>query len=238
MNGAKVGGPVRDIRPELAETFGTGLMMLAGGAAILGGQPAWLVALAFGGAIAVLVYALGHVSGAHFNPAITLAFVATGHFPRGRLLPYVVAQLAGATLACLLLLGLGDVRPLVADGRLDGMAAFVVEVLATVLLAFTIIAVATDKRVAPGIAGAAIGMAVFLGALVAGPLSGAAMNPARALAPALVAGRFGGLLVHLAGPTVGAVLGMAAYEMLRRGRTPRHEEAASAAPVPMEAEKA
>jgi MIP family channel proteins len=226
---------VRDARPEAAEAVGTFFLMLIGGAAILAGQPGWLVALAFGGVVAVLVYALGHVSGAHFNPAVTLAFAATGHFPWRRVPAYVLAQLAGALLACVVLLGLGDLGPAVASGRLHGFPAFATETLATALLAFTIIAVATDRRAAPGVAGLAIGLAVSLGALVAGPLTGAAMNPARALAPAVLSGRLDGLLLHVAGPLAGGLTGMLGYEALRRGRKPEAERVLGAAgPFPLE----
>lgn len=226
-----------DVRPEAAEAAGTFFLLLVGGAAILVGQPGWLAALAFGGVVAAMVWALGHVSGAHFNPAVTLAFAATGHFPWRRVPSYVLAQLVGAVLACVLLLALGDLGPVVADGRFHGLKAFAVEVLATALLAFTIIAVATDRRAAAGVSGAAIGLAVFLGALVAGPLTGAAMNPARALAPAMLAGRLDGLAVHVAGPLVGGVAGMFAYEALRRGRTPQAERVlGSQGPFPLEEE--
>lgn len=204
--------------------MGTFLMLLVGGAAILTGQSGPLVALAFGGAITVMIYALGHVCGAHFNPSITLAFAATGHFPWPRVASYVAAQLAGAFAACLLLLSFAPVDPVVASGSLQGMPAFLVEVLATFLLAFVIIAVATDSRAAPGVAGLAIGTAVFLGALVAGPLTGAAMNPARAIAPAVLAGQWASLAVHIAGPFVGGSLAMFAYEGMRRGVKPRREE--------------
>jgi MIP family channel proteins len=210
-----------DLRPEAAEAVGTFFLLLAGGAALLTGQPGWLVALAFGGVVAVMVCALGHVSGAHFNPAVTLALAATGHFPWHRVLPYVAAQAIGALAAALLLRGLGGLAPAVAAGRLDGLPAFAVEALATALLAFTIVAVATDPRVPRGVAGFAIGLAVALGALVAGPLTGAAMNPARALAPAVLAGHTHGLAVHVLGPFAGALAGMAGYEALRPGRAPR-----------------
>jgi aquaporin NIP len=93
----------RDLRPEAAEALGTFFLLLVGGTALLSGQPAWLVAAAFGGVILVLVYALGPLSGAHFNPAITVAFAVTRHFPWRRVASYVAAQLAGAVLAVLLL---------------------------------------------------------------------------------------------------------------------------------------
>lgn len=216
-----------DPRPEAAEAAGTFLMLLAGGCAILADQPLPVVAVAFGGAVMVLVHTLGPRSGAHFNPAITLAFAATGHFPWRRVPGYVAAQVAGALAACLLLAGVAPLGPLVAAGTLAGGAAFTAEALATAFLSFTITAVATGARAAPGTAGVAIGAAVALGAIAAGPLTGAAMNPARALAPALLAPDAAGLAVHVAGPFVGALLGMGAYEALRRGRSPQGRRLAS-----------
>ncbi|HUR61409.1 MAG TPA: aquaporin [Candidatus Thermoplasmatota archaeon] len=226
-----------DLRPEAAEALGTFLMMLAGGAAILTHQPAWAVAAAFGAAVMVLIFALGHVSGAHFNPAITVAFAATRHFPWRRVPTYMLAQVAGAFAACLLLAPLGPLAPVVATGPLAGGQALAVEALATFLLAFVIIAVATDPRAAPGLAGLAIGATVGLGALVAGPLTGAAMNPARALAPALLTSQWDGLAMHLVGPFAGGLVGMLVYEGLRRGSKPRPGEVlGTAGPVDLEAE--
>jgi aquaporin NIP len=225
---------MRDLRPELAEAVGTFILMLAGGGAIVSGQSGFLVAAAFGVAVMVMVYALGHVCGAHYNPAITLGFAATGHFPWRRVPGYVVAQVLGALAACTLLTSVGPVDGVVANGSLHGMQAFAVEVLATFTLAFVIIAVATDKRAAPGLAGVAIGAAVFLGALVAGPLSGASMNPARTLAPIVIA-RHGELVMHVLGPLVGGVLGMATYEFLRGGSKPKPDDAlGSAGPIDLE----
>ena len=209
-----------DWRPETAEAVGTFFLLFVGGLAILTGQAGWLVAAAFGGTVLVLVYALGHLSGAHFNPAITLGFAATRHFPWSRVPTYLAAQLVGALAACLLLARLGPITLVVASGPLGGATGLAIEALATFLLAFVILAVATDPRAAPGAAGLAIGATIALGALAAGPLTGAAMNPARALAPALVAGRWDGLALHLVGPFAGGVAGMLAYEALRGGGKP------------------
>lgn len=207
-------------RAEAGEALGTFLLLLVGGAAVVTGQPALVVSLAFGGVVLVLVYALGHLSGAHFNPAITVAFALTRHFPWRRVGTYVAAQLAGALAACLLLTFLGPVDSLVARGTLPGSVAICVEALATFLLAFVIIAVATDRRSDPAVPGLAIGATVGLAALVAGPLTGAALNPARALAPAIVAGQYASLGPTLVGPFVGAAAGMLAYTALRRGARP------------------
>ena len=225
-----------DLRPDLAEGIGTFFLLLAGGAALAAGLAPPSVALAFGGAVLVLVAALGHASGAHLNPAITLAFAATGHFPWRRVPGYVLAQTLGALAACLLLRPLADPALLVAAGPLDGLPAAGVEAAATALLAFVILAVATDRRSALGVAPLAIGAAVALGALAAGPFTGAAMNPARALAPALVAGDLHGLAARMAGPVVGAVAGMLAYEAVRPAARPVPGEALGAVgPVVLEA---
>lgn len=210
-----------NLRPEAAEAVGTFFLVLAGGGAILAGAPSLAVALAFGLAVAVLVYALGHVSGAHFNPAITVAFAATRHFPWRRVPGYLLAQGVGAVAAALVLrLVAGDVAAVATHARLAVLPAALVELLASFLLALVIIAVATDKRAAPGAAGLAIGLTVTVDALWAGPLTGASMNPARSLGPALASGSWGGLWLYLTAPVAGACLGMATYGWLRGGGKP------------------
>lgn len=219
------------LRPEAAEAVGTAFILLAGGGAILAGADAVAVVASFGATVAVLVYALGHVSGAHFNPAITVAFAATGHFPWRRVPGYALAQLLGATAgATALLLVADDVTPVAAAIRpgLGWAAALAVEALATFLLAFAIVAVATDRRAAQGLAGVAIGLAVSVGSLWAGPLTGAAMNPARALGPAAVAGVWQDAWVHVVGPLAGAVAAMALYQWLRPASKPTPGEALGA----------
>ncbi|HUR68306.1 MAG TPA: aquaporin [Candidatus Thermoplasmatota archaeon] len=214
-------------RPELAEALGAYLLVLAGCGAIMANALTGAVgpvgiALTFGFAILVLVYALGHICGAHYNPAITIAFAVTGHFPWRRVPTYVAAQLAGGTLAALTLrLALGNVASVGAttpNAAVSLPTAFAIEALATFFLALVIIGVATDTRAARGAAGLAIGLTVALDALAFGPLTGASMNPARSLGPALASGTYGALWVYLAAPVVGAILAMAAYEALRPGR--------------------
>ncbi|HUR26175.1 MAG TPA: aquaporin [Candidatus Thermoplasmatota archaeon] len=211
------------LRAIVAEGLGVFFVVLAGGAAILSGGTALAVALAFAFTVAVLVYALGHVCGAHLNPAVTVAFATTGHFP-WRLVPlYVGAQVVGAALASYSLLAIyGAVDPVVAhiDAGLDWWKAALVEVFATAMLALVIIGVATDRRASQGSAGLAIGLAVGVGSLWAGPLTGASMNPARAFGPALAAMEWPDLWLHLTAPFAGAVLGMVAYQLLRAGETP------------------
>jgi MIP family channel proteins len=216
-----------DWRPEAAEALGVFALVFSGCGAIMvqattGALGHVGVALTFGFVIVVLVYAMGHICGAHYNPAVTVAFAATGHFPWKRVPTYVAAQIAGAALAALVLRYLlGDAADLGATRLAAGVDAgrgFAIEAAATFLLALIIIGVATDRRAAPGAAGLAIGLTVALDALAFGPLTGASMNPARSLGPALVSGALDHLWLYVAAPVAGAAAAMFAYEALRRGR--------------------
>ncbi|MEK6976551.1 MAG: aquaporin [Candidatus Thermoplasmatota archaeon] len=218
---------VPDLRPEAAEALGVFFLVLAGGAAILDGAGSLAVALAFGFAVAVLIYALGHVCGAHYNPAITIAFALTGHFPWRRVGPYLAAQLLGALAAAVLLDwvfdGVGPVTTTLRDG-LGIPAAAAVEFLASFLLGLVIIGVATDKRASQGFAGIAIGLTVAVNSVWAGPLTGSSTNPARTLGPALVDLQGDALWLYLAMPVAGACAAMATYEWLRGARKPHPGE--------------
>lgn len=218
---------VPDLRPEVAEAIGAFFLVLAGGAAILVHAGPLAVSLVFGFVIAVMIYALGHVCGAHYNPAITVAFALTGHFPWARVPRYVAAQLVGALVAAVVLqMVFGSVEDVTTQVDQDlGIAqAVVVETLATFLLALVIIAVATDVRSAQGFAGLAIGLTVALNSVWAGPLTGSSTNPARTLGPALVAQQWDLLALYLVVPVLGACAAMAAYEWLRGGRKPHPGE--------------
>ena len=176
------------------------------------------IALVFGLIIMVMVYATGHLSGAHINPAVTIAFTLTRHFPPRDALAYVGAQIAGATRGALALLAvwtdkpaqLGATVPSVGDG-----SALVYEVVLTAFLMFVIMAVATDTRAVGAAAAIAIGGTVGLDALFGGPVTGASMNPARSLGPALAAGEWHDLWIYLVGPIAGAALGALAYQIVR-----------------------
>jgi aquaporin NIP len=165
-----------------------------------------------------MVYATGHLSGAHLNPAVTLAFVVTRHFPRTEALAYLAAQLAGALVAAGLLAAiwpsqpgaLGTTIPTVGIG-----SAFAYEVVLTALLMFVIMAVATDTRAVGAGAAIAIGGTVGLDALFGGPITGASMNPARSIGPALVVGELHDLWLYVAAPIVGAAIGALAYQLVR-----------------------
>lgn len=215
-----------DLRPELAEAVGTFFLVLVGCGAITTNAGNVGIALAFGFVILVLVYALGHLCGAHFNPAITTGFAISGHFPWRRVPTYWLAQIVGATTAAFTLRALlGTAASVGATAPSVGLwQAFVVELLATFLLGLVIIAVATDKRAAPGAAGLAIGLTVALDALAFGPLTGASMNPARSLGPAIASASYQSLWLYLTAPVIGSVLAMVTYEQLRGGRVAIKEE--------------
>lgn len=174
------------------------------------------IAAVFGLVIMAMVYATGHLSGAHINPAVTVAFTLTRHLPVRDAVDYIAAQLTGAITAALVLLGVWPDRPARLGTRLPSvgtLSALVYEVVLTAVLMFVIMAVATDTR-AQG-AAAAIGGTVGLDALFGGPVTGASMNPARSLGPALVTGTWHDLWIYLVGPTSGAVLGAFAYQLVR-----------------------
>jgi aquaporin NIP len=176
------------------------------------------VALVFGLVIMAMVYATGHLSGAHINPAVTLAFALTRHFPAREAIVYITAQLTGAVLAALVLLAVWTEQPAELGATVPHVgagSAVVYELVMTALLMFVIMAVATDTRAAGAAAAIAIGGAIALDALFGGPVTGASMNPARSFGPALVAGEWREFWVYLAGPLAGAALGAFTYQTVR-----------------------
>ncbi len=207
-----------------AEATGAYVLVFAGCGAIVVDQllPGRIthvgIALCFGLAVGIMIAALGHISGAHFNPAVTLALAAGRHFPMRQVLPYGLAQLAGALLAALTLRGLfgtetalGVTQPAGPTGQ-----AFALEMLLTAILVFVIASVALHPHAIPALAAPAIGGTITLEALFAGPVSGASMNPARSLAPALISGQWQHLWIYLTAPFIGGLIGMAVYQWQRR----------------------
>jgi aquaporin NIP len=194
--------------------FGAGAVMVAAEHGAFGQLG---IALAFGLVITTMVYALGHISGAHLNPAVSFAFALSRHFPWSRVGAYWVAQSVGAIVAALLLrASLGDVAEVGATQPSgSGGQSFLWEIVLTFFLMLVIMAVATDTRAVGEAAAIAIGGTVGLCALVGGPVSGASMNPARSLGPALAAGELGVLWIYLLAPLLGAALGALAYQLLR-----------------------
>lgn len=176
------------------------------------------VALAFGFVVLVMIAALGHVSGAHFNPAVTVAFAVTRHIRLWDVTGYVVAQVTGALLAALTLRGLvGDIAQLGATvPSVMLLQAFGLEMLMSAMLMLVIISVATDTRAVGTPAALAIGFTVALNALWGGPLTGASMNPARSLGPGIVAGVWDGQWIYWLAPVIGACVGALLYQWLRQ----------------------
>lgn len=218
-----------------AEFVGTFALVFAGTGAIVidrvtdGGVSHIGIGLTFGLIVMVMIYAFGHVSGAHFNPAVTLAFAAGRHFPWPRVPLYWAAQLAGGILASLTLQALfGDVANLGATVP-SGSAAqsFGLEIVLTLILMVVITSVATDTRAVGQAAAIAIGGTIGLEAIFAGPISGASMNPARSLAPAIVSWTWQEQWLYLAGPALGAVAGVFIYNGIRNGDTPSAQTEAS-----------
>ena len=209
------------LRKTLAEAIGTFALVFAGcGAIVVDAQSGLLghggVSIVFGLVVGVMIFAIGHLSGAHFNPSVTLAFASIGRFPWREVPAYVGGQLLAATAAAATVQilvgdegGLGATMPSVSLGT-----AFGIEVVLTFLLMFVITSVATDGRAAGQLAAVAIGGTVAIGALVGGPLTGASMNPARSLGPALVSGTWDTLPLYLVGPCLGALAGAWVYRVV------------------------
>ncbi|PON38532.1 Major intrinsic protein [Parasponia andersonii] len=182
--------------------------------------------MTWGLVVMVLIYTVGHISGAHFNPAVTIAFASTKRFPLKQVPAYIVAQVVGSTLAS------GTLR-LLFTGKQDhflgtmpagsDMQSFVIEFIITFYLMFVVSGVATDNRAVGQLAGLAIGSTVLLNVLFAGPISGASMNPARSLGPAIVWKKYKGLWIYLVSPTLGAIAGVWAYNLIRFTDKPLRE---------------
>jgi MIP family channel proteins len=209
-----------------AEFIGTFALVFAGPGAVVintytnGGVTALGIGLSFGLVVGAMIYAIGHISGAHINPAVTLAFTVTRHFPLRDVPGYLIAQLCGATAASLLTRSLyGNVAHLGATLPNYGvLQALVLEAALTFFLMFVIMAVATDVRAVGQAAALAIGGYVGLAATFAGPIAGASMNPARSFGPALVSGTWTAWWVYWLGPIGGALLGALAYQLVRTGQ--------------------
>jgi len=197
----------------LAEAFGTFWIVFAGTGAIVinevsGAIPHMGVALAFGLVVFAMIAALGDISGAHFNPAVTIGFYLAKRFRGSNVLPYVLSQLAGALVASLILYAMFPTNDSLGATSPAGsvMQSWVLEVILTMGLMFVILSVSAGASEKGITAGLAIGSVVALEALFAGPISGASMNPARSLAPALVSGHIEHLLIYLTAPVVGAAV--------------------------------
>ena len=206
-----------------SEFIGTFCLIFAGTGAIVindasGGAVSHVgIALTFGLVVLAMIYTLGDISGAHFNPAVTVGFWAARRLDKRHVLPYIAAQCAGALLASVTLrflfprdIGLGRTLP-------AGVAAqsWVLELILTAMLMFVILGVSTGAKEKGITAGLVIGAVIGLEALFAGPICGASMNPARSLAPALVSLYLSSLWIYLTAPVVGALLGVMACRCVR-----------------------
>ncbi|GLT52527.1 hypothetical protein SLA2020_258620 [Shorea laevis] len=206
----------------MAEVLGTFFLIFAGcasrdGARLLG------IAIVWGLAVTTLVYSLGHVSGAHFNPSVTIAFASCKRFPLKQVPAYMVAQLLGSTLAAgtlrLLFTGKNDVFFGTSQQGSD-LQAFVMEFIITFYLMFIVSGVATDNRAVGELAGLAVGSTVLINVLFAGPITRASMNPARTLGPAIVSNHWKGIWIYLTSPILGAVSAAWVYNMFRHTDKP------------------
>jgi MIP family channel proteins len=205
-----------------AEFVGTFALVFAGcGAIMVDAKTGALghvgVAISFGLVIMVMIYAVGHISGAHFNPAVTLAFALTRHFPWPRLLGYWTVQLLAALTAAAILRGsLGNIAHVGATLPSGSQSqSFLWELVMSFFLMFVIMAVATDTRAVGEAAAIAIGATVGLDAMFGGPISGASMNPARSIGPAFVSGDLDALWLYIVAPIAGAALGALVYQLIR-----------------------
>lgn len=212
------------MRNYVAEALGTFAILFFGtGAAIVdsitGGTVSHVgISVTFGFTVMSMIYVFGNTSGAHFNPAVTIAFYFSGRFPGKEILPYVIAQFLGAIAGSGLLLFLfpdAATRGEAVPSR-DVLQAFVLEGVLTFFLMLTIIHVAHGSKEQGMFAGLAIGSVVLMAALFAGPICGASMNPARSLAPALMSGNLQSIWIYLTAPVLGAVGAVLGWKWLRR----------------------
>lgn len=225
-----------------AELVGTALLILFGPGAVVAALRVGdgtldyaglgMVSLSFGLVVAIAIYAFGSTSGAHINPAVTLVLAVTGRFPWRDVGPYVVAQLLGSLLGGLLIIGafgtaaveLGNVGGVSFGEGVSYPQAIVAEAIATYLLMLTIMALAVDRRAPVGWAGWMIGLSVTALVLVFGPLTGAAVNPARAFGPNATAALFGGEVAwsqypaYVIGSLLGALAAALSYDLIARPR--------------------
>ncbi len=220
---------------EVCGTFflvlsGTAVVVSAALARPIAGAPnnSLAVGLTFGFTLVALVAALGFLSGAHFNPAVTLGLASAGKFPWKDTIQYIIAQMVGAILAALAVwitfgnaarsiafLGATYPAPTANNGQ-----AFLIEAIVTFFLVMTVVAVTTDKRVPAPVAAPAIGFALGMAVLIAGPISGGAVNPARALGPMIVAGKFDSFWVYILGPIIGGICAGLLYPQMAKTSAP------------------
>jgi len=205
--------------------FGVGTILAVGGAGAADQKVA--IALAFGLAILAAVYAFGHVSGAHLNPAVTIAQVVSGRTPAAAAVPYIVAQVVGALLGALaarLAFGESVAPSATQPGEVGADGAFLAEVILGFILVLVVKGTAVDDRSEGPAAGMAIGLTIAAGHLAMIPVSGASFNPARSIASAVLGGELGDLWIYLIAPVIGAVAAALLYENILRTTHPPGED--------------
>jgi MIP family channel proteins len=207
----------------LAEAIGTFIMVFTGTGAVMvnqisqGAVTHLGISLVFGAIVAAMIYSFGYISGAHFNPAVTLAFAAAGVLPKNQVLSYILAQCAGAiTASALLRLAFGPIGNLGGTQPLQNNwpQAFILETVLTFILMMVIFGTGLDRRAHSGFAGMAIGLTVGVEAACMGPITGASMNPARSLGPALLSGQWQHHWLYWVAPILGAQLAVLVYGQL------------------------
>jgi aquaporin NIP len=211
------------MKKYIAEIIGTFALVFCGTGAIIinqesGGAITHVgIAFTFGLIVMVMIYALGPVSGAHLNPAVTIAFTIAKKFPAKQILPFIASQAVGAFLASLTLRFLFPANDLLGTTLPAGseMQSFILEFILTFFLMLVIIQVATGSKEQGMFAGLAIGSTVLLEAMFAGPICGASMNPIRSLSPAIVSGHIEHLWIYIAAPITGAALAVMIWNILK-----------------------
>lgn len=217
---------VNDVKAWVAECLGTFILVFAGTGAIVindvsGGVIGHSgIAFTFGLAVLSIVYAIGDTSGAHINPAVTIAFWVAKRFPGNQVLPYILSQSIGALLASTTLWLMFPVHDTLGATLPTGsqLQSVILEIILSGWLMFTILGVSEGAKEKGTVAGLVIGAVVAMEAMFAGPISGASMNPARSLAPAIVSGQLSSLWIYLLAPVVGAIVAVYCCRWVRGER--------------------
>lgn len=212
------------MKKYLAEIIGTFALVFCGTGAIIINQESHGVithvgvAITFGLIVSAMIYTVGDISGAHLNPAVTLAFWVSGSFPLKEVLPYMFSQAVGAFLASFVLKFLFPVNETLGATLPAGSAiqSFVLELILTFILLFVILHVAKGSKEQGMFAGVAIGGVVLLEAMFAGPICGASMNPIRSISPAVVSGHLEHIWVYITAPVAGAILAVGCWKVLKQ----------------------
>ncbi|XP_073127938.1 probable aquaporin NIP-type [Henckelia pumila] len=220
----------------LAELLGTYFLIFAGCGSVVVNKlygekithPG--ISVTWGVTVMALIYTVGHVSGAHFNPAVSISLATFRRFPWKEVPLYIISQLLGSILASWTLSVMFSITSEAYFGTLpvgSNGQSLAIEIVISSLLMFVVSAVATDNRANAGMGGIAVGMTIMLNVFVAGPISGASMNPARSIGPALVRNTYKGLWVYIIGPIIGTLAGAFAYNLIRSTNKPLRELAKS-----------